>query len=357
MNLSGLIKLSNKYGKDPELVLGGGGNTSEKNEQVLYIKCSGTSLATIGEDGFVPVSRTALDATLEKEYPVDDKGREAAFLADVMAARTIPGETRRPSVEALLHNLFPQRYVVHLHPALANGLTCGKAGESKLKELFGESVAWVPATRPGYVLGKLCYDVLREYNAKTDKYVQLAFLENHGIFVAADTEAEIETLITESINKLQSVVLYSPNQEYSTVIDKSIITQIKEKTGFSHVEFRTNPQILEYLKNIDAAKDLLLPFTPDQIVYCGAYPTYVECLSELSDDLSGKILLVEDMGIFALGQTEKDVSLAIEVFLNAVNIAVYAKNFGGAQPLAEDLINFIASWEAESYRQKEAKKR
>jgi len=356
MNLSGLIKLSNKYGKDPELVLGGGGNTSEKDEEVLYVKCSGTSLATIDENGFVPVSRTALDATLNKNYPTDDKGREAAFLADVMAARTMPGETRRPSVEALLHNLFPQRYVVHLHPALVNGLTCGKAGEAKLKELFGESVVWVPVTRPGYVLGKLCYDVLREYKNKTGKDVQLAFLENHGIFVAADTEEEIETLITKSMSLLQSVVTYVPNQEYSTAVAPDVIAQIKDKTGFSCIEFRTNPQILEYLKGVDAAADLLLPFTPDQIVYCGAYPTYIKCISELDSNLPDKILFVENMGIFALGQTEKGTNLAIEVFLNAVDIAVYAKNFGGVQPLAEDFIDFIATWEAESYRQKEAKK-
>jgi len=355
MNLSGLIKLSNKYGKDPELVLAGGGNTSEKDERVLYVKCSGTSLATIDESGFVPVSRAALNATLLKDYPTDDKGREATFLADVIAARTIPGETRRPSVEALLHNLFPQRYVVHLHPALVNGLTCGNDGEAHLRKLFGEDVVWVPATRPGYVLGTLCYDAMRNFKQKTSNDVQLVFLENHGIFYAADSEEEIDALIAETMNKLQSAVVHSPDQNYDDVADANIIKQIKEKTNCSYVEFRTNPQILKYLKSIDSATDLLLPFTPDQIVYCGAYPTYIKNISELCNKLSGKILLVENVGIFAVGQTENDASLAIEVFLNAVNIAVYAKNFGGAQPFAEDLINFIASWEAESYRQKEAK--
>jgi len=355
MNLSGLIELSNKYGKDPQLVLGGGGNTSQKDEHVLYVKCSGTSLATIDESGFVPVSRKALDTTLTKNYPSDDKGREAAFLADVLAARTLSDETRRPSVEALLHNLFPKRYVVHLHPALVNGLTCGKTGELQLKELFGDSAVWIPTTRPGYVLGKLCYDALRKYKKNIGNDVQLAFLENHGVFVAADTEEEIDSLIKDSINKLQSAVTYSPSQEYITVIDADIIAQIKEKTGCSYIEFRSNSQILDYLKDKDSALDILLPFTPDQIVYCGAYPAYIRDISELSE-LSGKIVLMKDVGIFAVGETENEAKLAIEVFLDAVNIAIYAKNFGGAQPLPEELINFITSWEAESYRQKEAKK-
>jgi len=355
MDISGIIRLSNQYGKDPELVLAGGGNTSEKDEQVLYIKCSGTSLATIDEAGFVPVSRAALDATLTKDYPRDDKGREAAFLADVMAARTIPNETRRPSVEALLHNLFPQRYVVHLHPALINGLTCGKEGEARLKALFGNKALWIPVTRPGFILGKLCHELMGEHKAQTGEDVKLAFLENHGIFVAADTEAEIEALVTEAVDTLKSAVTCFPEQDYIETADADLIAQIKAKTGCPHIEFRTNPQILEFLQTPETAADLLQPFTPDQIVYCGARPTYIKNISELNGKPDGKVLLVENVGLFALGQTEKEANLAALLFLDTIKIAVYTKSFGGAQPMTEDLIDFIANWEAESYRQQEAK--
>jgi len=356
MDISGIIRLSNQYGKDPELVLAGGGNTSEKDERVLYIKCSGTSLATIDERGFVPVSRAALDATLTKEYPRDDQGREAAFLADVMAARTIPGETRRPSVEALLHNLFPQRYVVHLHPALINGLTCGKTGEARLKELFGEKAIWIPVTRPGFILGKLCYEVMREQREKTGEDVRLAFLENHGIFVAADTEEEIEALVTEAVDTLKSAVTCFPEQDYMETADAAYIAQIKEKTAYSHVAFRSNPQILEFLQSSETARDLLQALTPDQIVYCGAAPTYLTNIAALRAKPEGKVLLVEKVGIFALGQTEKEAHLAALLFLDAIKIAIYARSFGGVQALPADLVAFIVNWEAESYRQQEAKR-
>ena len=357
MDLSGIIRLSNQYGKDPELVLAGGGNTSVKDDRVIYVKISGTALATIDADGFVPVSRAGLDATLSKAYPPDDKGREAAFLADVMAARIIPGETRRPSVEVLLHNLFPQKYVVHLHPALINGLTCGREGESKLKELFGEEAVWIPVTRPGFVLGKVCKSVMSDYLEKTGQNVKLAFLENHGIFVAADTEEEVGQILERAVCVLRGAVTCFPDQTYVETTQPALMETVREKTGASHILFRSSPQILEFLRSRAAASDLLTPFNPDQIVYCGAYPTYLKDIAELEKGQPGsKVLLLENVGLLALGHTEKEAELAALLFLDAIKIAVYAKSFGGAQHLTDDMIDFIVNWEAESYRQKEAKK-
>jgi len=357
MDLSGIIRLSNTYGGDPELVLAGGGNTSVKDAETLYIKCSGTSLKTIDETGFVPVDRALLEETLVKAYPADDAGREAAFLKDMMAARTIPGETRRPSVESLLHHLFPQRYVVHLHPALINGLTCGREGQRRTEELFGDKAVWIPVVRPGFLLGKCCHNRMIEHQEKTGRAVQLMLLENHGIFIAAHTEEEVAAILKEVVDTLKHAITVYPDQNFTEMMAPNLEREIREKTGASHIQFRTSPQILAFLQSRAAAQDLLLPFTPDQIVYCGAEPAYVTNLSQIEpDSIGGKILLVEHLGIFALGQSEKEAETAMLVFLDAVKIAIYTKNFGGPQPMTEDLIQFIVSWEAESYRQKEAKK-
>ena len=359
MDLSGIVRLSNTYGKDPELVLAGGGNTSVKDAGVLYIKCSGTELKTIDKNGFVPVNRAALDKTLTKNYPADDSGREAEFLKDVMASRTIPGETRRPSVEALLHNLFPQRYVVHLHPALVNGLTCGKHGRSRMELLFGESAVWIPATRPGLMLGKLCHKVMSEHRAKTGEDARIVFLENHGIFIAADTEKEIATILEQAMVTLERALSTHPQQNYTQTADPAIIEELRRRTGASHVVFRASPQILEFLQDRETARDLMLPFTPDQIVYCGSQPVYVKEATQIEPAdtaLKEKIIMLENVGVFSLGQTEKEAKTSALIFLDAVKIAIYAKSFGGAQPMTADLIQFIVSWEAESYRQKESKK-
>ncbi|MCL2579232.1 MAG: class II aldolase/adducin family protein [Oscillospiraceae bacterium] len=357
MDLTAIIRVSNKYGADPELVLAGGGNTSVKDHDTLYIKCSGAGLATIDENGFVPVGRALLDKTLTKQYPADDAGREAAFLQDVMAARSIPGETRRPSVEALLHHLFPQRYVVHLHPALINGLTCGKDGEHRLRELFGGSALWIPLTRPGLVLGKVCHQAMGKYYAETGQNAQLVFLENHGIFIAANTEQEISEILEGAVAKLKSAVVQHPDTQYSHIPDPAALAEVVRKTGASHIAFRASPMLLKMLQSQETANDLMQPFSPDQIVYCGVRPIYVSSPGEIEPgELHRKVLLVQGVGAFALGQSEKEAETAALLFIDAVKIAVYARSFGGPQPLDDDMIQFIVSWEAESYRQKEAKR-
>ena len=69
-------------------MLAGGGNTSVKNDTALYVKGSGTQLATIKAEGFVKMDRARLNEIMKTEYPKNDVEREAAYLADVMAAVT-----------------------------------------------------------------------------------------------------------------------------------------------------------------------------------------------------------------------------------------------------------------------------
>ena len=159
MNLSPLIYFSRLYGADPDLVTCGGGNTSMKEDGVMYVKGSGTALKDAVTETFVGMDLKKLLTMLDDEYPTEDAAREAKFLRDVTAAKLPGEEAKRPSVEALLHALFPQKFVLHLHPSLINGLTCSLRGEEDCARLFGESVVWVPACKPGYVLARKMKDV------------------------------------------------------------------------------------------------------------------------------------------------------------------------------------------------------
>ena len=223
-----LVEFSRKYGSDPELVLAGGGNTSMKENGVLYVKGSGCSLSTIQAENFVAMDLEKLLAVLKKEYPASDREREAMFLADVSAAKLPGEEQKRPSVEALLHALFPQRYVLHLHPALVNGLTCGVAGEKTARELFPSAI-WVDACKPGYTLAKLLSD---QIGPDTDTVL----LQNHGVFYAAETPEELEKLLQWMMDVLKA---------------------------------QLPGELPEELEDVDLSK----PFTPDHIVYCGVGPT------------------------------------------------------------------------------------
>ena len=97
MELSTLVKMSNTYGSNPAYVLAGGGNTSVKDDTTLYVKGSGTQLATIKAEEFVKMDRARLNEIMKTEYPADDVKRESAYLADVMAAVTDEDKTICPA--------------------------------------------------------------------------------------------------------------------------------------------------------------------------------------------------------------------------------------------------------------------
>lgn len=225
--MKNLVEYSRKYGSDPDLVLCGGGNTSMKENGILYVKGSGCALSSIEPENFVKMDLEKLRSLVSKTYPDNDTEREAMYLADV-AKTKLPGEEeKRPSVEALLHGLFSQRYVLHLHPALVNGLTCGKNGEQAARELFPEAI-WVPACKPGYTLAKLLSEQM-------DEYTDTVLLQNHGVFFAADTPEKLAELLDSMIAKLKACM---PG---------------------------------ELPEQLPAA-DITKPFTPDHIVYCGLGP-------------------------------------------------------------------------------------
>ena len=147
-----LIEFSQRYGKDPELVNAGGGNTSAKVDGIMYIKCSGTALRDASEASFAKMDLKKLFDIFERRYPEGDREREAAVLADMIACRCPGEEHKRPSVETLLHALFEQKFVLHLHPALVNVAPVLQRGEAQA--LFGDAIVWSrPAAR---AIRRLC---------------------------------------------------------------------------------------------------------------------------------------------------------------------------------------------------------
>ena len=66
-----LIEISRQYGNDPAYVIAGGGNTSFKDEERIWIKASGIPLEGISETGFVCLSRGKLGEIEENTYSED----------------------------------------------------------------------------------------------------------------------------------------------------------------------------------------------------------------------------------------------------------------------------------------------
>lgn len=348
--------MSNKYGSDAAYVLAGGGNTSYKDGEFLYVKGSGTALATIKPDEFVKMERAELAKIRTKKYSDEEAVCEAEVLEDMMMSR-VKGENRRPSVETVLHDLLEYRYVLHLHPAKVNGLTCSARGREEAARLFPDAV-WVPNSKPGYTLAMLCMREIESYKKAHGKCPQLILLENHGVFFADDTTEKIDALVARVMGALDAEIKEEPDfsdVEFDADKVMKIAPALRMLTGApSTVRFFTNKAVSEF----DPAT---IAFTPDHIVYCKAAPLVLEDGCDLRAEFDAyvakwgvkpRIVYYRGLGAFACADTMKNAKTAQSVFLDAVKITVFARAFGGASAMPGWLQTFIINWEVESYRAK-----
>lgn len=359
--LNALSAMSQKYGSDRKYVLAGGGNTSYKSNEILYIKGSGTALATIKPEQFVKMDRALLANMWQTQYPACEAEREAAVLADMMDAR-VKNESGRPSVETLLHDLFPQKYVLHVHPAAINGITCSVNGKRETARLFPDAV-WVDACKPGYILAGNCRSAMQAAVTAGKPFPNLLFLENHGIFFAADTTEEIDALASSVMDKVYAEIKREPKLEgceFDTdraVALAPVIRMLYGEGDTATVNFTANPEVLAFDPASKSA-------TPDHIVYTKAKVLGLE--GDVTDDgvkaafdafvqkngYKPKIIIVSGLGMFACGRTYSEAMTAKEVFFDALAVMAYAESFGGFSPMSDELIDFIVNWEVESYRAK-----
>lgn len=367
--IDSLIALSRKYGSDSRYVIAGGGNTSYKTADKLWVKASGHALATITEEGFAVLDRSLLNQMGEKVYSSDAAQREAQVKDDLTRATLTPG--RRPSVETSLHNCMSARFVVHLHPTLVNGLMCARNAESVCRERFPEAL-YIEYTDPGYTLFKKVYDRISSYKASRGHEPQIIFLQNHGIFVGADTAEEVEALYERVFEKLGVQEPQNYKEAESCDADVSVIPALRQMLsrggrGLKTLRVTQNALVEQFSASEAAFRKVAVPFTPDMIVYCKSHYLYLEAddaealLVQAEERIEAfvatcgytpKVLLVKGVGLVAAGEHAKEAGIITDVFLDAMQIASVAESFGGAHGMEPAWVDFIDNWEVENYRRK-----
>jgi len=342
--LNTITRLSNKYGADADFVLAGGGNTSVKNEEFLWVKPSGTALATIKPEQFLKIDRKKIDELFAAEFSDDPTEREAKVKM-LMTAAIAPGESGRPSVEAPLHNIFKTTYVVHTHPAKVNGMTCGKKAEQTLKQLFPEAL-WIEYTDPGFTLAVKVKTEIDKYATEKGKQPSVVFLQNHGVFIAADSESEMEKIHTEMM------------EVFSAAYKKAgVETELKIGNIDEDVLISTAPKLRTLMSDdervaVASSPEFSVaqgPLTPDHIVYTKSYAyegeVSVEKIDGFKKEKGYRPVVVSQKGaVFASGNSVKTAQTAMAVAKDGA--------FGGANYLSDSSRLFIENWEVESYRKK-----
>jgi rhamnose utilization protein RhaD (predicted bifunctional aldolase and dehydrogenase) len=298
----------------------------------------------------------------------------------------------RPSVETILHAMFPYAYVVHLHPALVNGVLCSVRAEKSIRELFGDDVLYVPYTTPGYILSKTLSDSFETWTKQGRRFPSIVFLQNHGIFVAADSVQEIDKIYSMVFDRIASRIVKIPDFSTSGKNVDALMRKADDmKTALMaaaagyletpSIEFQTNNEILRYADSAEDFARLNGAFSPDHIVYAGARPLYVPCkILEGNDSETDKaqspdvtnrtkavlakqigayiaqegtyphVVVVEKLGAFGLAKNDKAAQLALLLFKDAIKVSVYSMSFGGPHFMEPADVDFIKKWEVEQYR-------
>ncbi|MBM6446952.1 class II aldolase [Pseudomonas sp. MIL9] len=323
-------KFCTDIGADPLLVQGAGGNVSWKDEDVLWIKASGTWLAEAQEkDIFVPVALSKL--------------RSSITSGDFSAKPELLIETSlKPSIETILHALMPHRVVAHLH-AIEILFHLVKNNFVDLFEThIPKSVQWVYAEykKPGEELARVVNNALSLKNAN------VVFLQNHGVVIGGDSTDEIFSTLNILIDGLKATLPRQINKQ----IDFDSITTGPEAT---YILFPDN-EIHELVHHPEYFYSLKKQWAlyPDHVVFLGARPfTYTSKDQFLSSILNNKetpdLVFIKNTGVYI----KENFSIAKRVQLRCYyDVLIRLQGNESLHSLTPKQIAELLNWDAEQYR-------
>ena len=181
-DLDELKQCSAAIGSNRLLVQAAGGNTSIKQDGVMWIKASGTQLANaLSQDIFVAVDLAAMAGDLKSQPQY----------ADAPQRYMLEKNGLRPSIETSLHAVFPQRVVLHAHCVNTIAFAILKDAETHLAARLQQfKWAFVPYAKPGAHLAA-------SVKARLKTATNVVVLGNHGVLVAGNSIAEAHTLLEQ----------------------------------------------------------------------------------------------------------------------------------------------------------------
>ncbi|WP_339917810.1 bifunctional aldolase/short-chain dehydrogenase [Yeosuana marina] len=182
---------SNILGADLRITNYGGGNTSCKtiekdpltneNVEVMWVKGSGGDIGTLTRSGIAGLYTGRLRDLKNVYGGLDDEDRMVGLFDHCIYDL----DSKAPSIDTPLHGLLPFKHIDHLHPDALIAVAAAKDSEKVTKEIWGDTMGWVPWQRPGFDLG------LQLEKCLTDNPgIRGIVLGSHGLFTWGDTSYE-----------------------------------------------------------------------------------------------------------------------------------------------------------------------
>lgn len=198
---------SNRLGDDLRITNYGGGNTScktmEKDPltgeevQVMRVKGSGGDIGTLNRQGIAGLY-------VKKLRDLKNIYRGIAYEDEVVPLYyhcLYDLDSRAPSIDTALHGLLPFNHIDHLHPDALIAVAAAKDSKAITREIWGDSMGWVPWQRPGFDLALQLEKCLNE-----NPGIRGIVLGGHGLFTWGDTSYECYINSLEVIETASSYI-------------------------------------------------------------------------------------------------------------------------------------------------------
>ena len=368
---------SNILGADLRITNFGGGNTScktiekdpitNKEVEVMWIKGSGGDIGTLKRNGIAGLYNQRLH-DLKKVYRGLDYEDEMVALFNHCIYDL---DSRAPSIDTPLHGLLPFKHIDHLHPDALIAIAAAEDSEKITKEIWGDTMGWVPWQRPGFDLGLQLENCLNE-----NPGIRGIVLGSHGVFTWGDTSYEsyinslevievasqyIEDKISErgavfggqKMNSLEKIKRESQASILAPILrglcsseqnmighftdDKKVLEFINSNDlnrlapmGTSCPDHFLRTKIKPLILVLDPEDDLmdasavLEKITPSFEQYRKDYHEYYDSCkrpdSPAIRDANPVVILYPGVGMFTFAKNKQTARVASEFYINAVNV-------------------------------------
>jgi rhamnulose-1-phosphate aldolase/alcohol dehydrogenase len=396
--LGQVLLASHLLGSDRAVANYGGGNTSakgtttdhvERTVDAMWVKGSGSDLATMQAKDFTPLRLAEVLPLLERDEMADED-----MVAHLARCQIDPGAPRS-SIETLLHAFVPAAHVHHTHPDGINVLAGTDHGEQLLAECFGDEAAWIPYIRPGFTLAKQVGLAVRG-----NPDLRLVVLAKHGLVVWGDSAEGAYKRTIEVINRaVEFVNARTEGQERfdgalaSPGIDRQgllleILPALRGAVSSERQKVLitdTSPRVVEFvssraapaLTNIGAA-------CPDHLVHTKRVPMWVpfdpsgengetlrarvrELAARYRDDYrayfdehadtktapadpDARVVLIQHVGLVGVAPAVKNASLSRDLYHRAIEVMAGAHALGGFTSLTPAESFAVEYWPLERYK-------
>ena len=391
-------------GRDPMLVLHGGGNTSVKTRmtdlvgvehEVLCVKGSGWDMGVIEPPGLPAVKLEPLRKLRARKDLSDED------MVNFQRANLLDASAPNPSVETLLHAFLPHKFVDHTHAAAVLGLVDQPNGEELVAEVYGGRLGFVPYVISGFTLSKLAAEVYDK-----DPRVEGLILHKHGIFTFGKTAKEAYELMIGHVTRAEARLAKGRRNVFAVTKLPEAVAPVADvapivrgacavpaagdaEPGRWILAHRATPEIMNYVNGADVADygRRGVP-TPDHIIrtknlslvvpapradgaeefatavkagvadYVKSYGAYFERENKRVGGIKTKldpmprVVLVPGVGMFGLGKSRKDAGIAADLAENAIHVVTNAEAIGRYAPLDASNLFDIEYWSLEQAKLK-----